>query len=181
MDADWRQEYVLGTGKVLRWIPIPSYAELEVRRRLLEPELEAAKTECFDSWDSQLDPYTQRVVEEEALRLALGNVFDDRMDHQSMAQGRIPISEKRWHFLMHLGNHVQPRYPDQAPLDRPRWIRAHLPPDLVEKVRAEARERWRKTAYLAGIVSFWSRVACAPGSRGARAALARLEKRARGA
>lgn len=196
MAAPYPETFELDDGTVLRWQPIPSYAELLVRRRVLESEQDAVKLLQHEylveiskfNWTQEHTDAARwtRRAEEAQLRekLALDNVIhsihNDMWDHADMRKGRMPASRKRRPFCLRVcetftvdSNAVGWNRRKRA------WIRAHQPPDLVEELRAQARERWRKAAYLLGILSFWARVGCAPGSRGARAAIARLEKRAR--
>lgn len=51
--------------------------------------------------------------------------------------------------------------------------------DEIERTRANARQRLETVVALVGIVSFWRRVAAAPKSKAAKAAIARVSKRAR--
>ena len=49
----------------------------------------------------------------------------------------------------------------------------------IRRTRADARQRLETVVALVGIVSFWRRVAAAPDSKAAKAAIARVAKRAR--
>lgn len=196
MAAPWPEEFQLDNGTVLRWQPIAPYAELEVRERILKAEFFQVKmlhqghlfsTQTCNRARTHTDEArrTKRTEqahrrEKQALDDAIySNVFD-KIDHSSMRAGRMPASEKRRPFSLRICKTLT-AYSDPVERNRRRraWIRAHQPPDVRVELRAKAREQWRKAAYLVGIVSFWVRVACAPGSRGACAAVARVEKRAR--
>lgn len=197
MDTPWTTAaFRPDDGAVPRWTPIPSYAELKARCQILKSESRAAEMlqqqylrdiARFNWVQDQSDEgrRTRRAEqaqhrEKEAIDTVIHSIHNDMWDHADMRKGRMPASGKRRAFCLQMCETFTVDFNAVEWNRRKRaWIRAHLPPDVVEEVRAAARERWRKAAYLLGIVSFWARVACAPGSRGARAAVARVEKRAR--
>ena len=111
----------------------------------------------------------------------LDRIVPDMWDHQSLARGCLPLSSKRKEYSLAICGMSRQAFDRGRWLafDRERWVRDHLPADIRAQQRACALERWRKAAYLLGVLTFWRRVTNAAGSKASCAALARVTKRAR--
>ena len=188
MDSDWDV-----------WVPIPTYAELKVNLALLKSERAeitknrdaAADAFLFTSFANRekaisegrnadqarvLMKQTRAIARmheedhEEELKIVeklTAQTHTDMWDHKSMAEQGRPSSGKRLrHFLSACGS-----FPSWYAA---RWAYEHLPVDVLAERRARALERWRKGAYLLGLLTFWKRVTSAPNSKAARAALDRV-------
>ena len=165
------------------WDPIDPYAELRVRLQVLRPEHKAvlALRDRFDEHRHSTSKFAMdqatvwRRLNEEMnfLDKILQCTCEDMWDHRSLSKLECRhLSRKR-------KAHMRQAIPHADEKERRSWLYARMPPDALAERREKARERWRKAAYLLGILCFWRHVASAPGSKASRAALARLAKRAR--
>jgi len=185
------------------WVPIPPYAELKARLASLQAEHVVICKQHI--WASEELHETRQVAEQavvqgrdreqvEALRsVARSRLFahvkfyddekgqiencmkavrEDMLDHDYMTHEGVPCSPKRMRHFRAMCDPFPVQYATQ-------WAYEHLPSDVRAQRRARALERWRKGAYLLGILTFWTRVTFAPGGEGSRAALDRVSKRAR--
>ena len=175
------------TQVVAPWDPIEPYAELTVRLQVLRSERKAISN-LMAAEEAMLErrayATSNRFLDQAKLwrrlneeRNLLDEVSDkinqDLWDHHSVAKLEfIHLSRKRFAHMMQAIPHANGK-------ERRRWLYARLPPDALAQRREQARERWRKAAYLLGILCFWRPVASGPGSKAARAARARLGKRSR--
>lgn len=186
------------------WVPIPPMAELKVRVKLLDQEhvtinkhklwiYEAIYSNCDTADAAIAQGCDEEQVEEMKLRAnkelrqheenhdtelhhieALTKAArEDMWDHDYMCNHGYPCSAKRKRHFRAMCDPFPRLYAKQ-------WAYDHLPSDVRAERRARALERWRKGAYLLGILTFWTRITCEPGGRGSRAAIERASKRARG-
>lgn len=185
-------------------MPIPPYTELKVNLVLLKAERDtvaALRDQSKDDSDYHRDKMTgadlvltrhankraadyhmkQQQDELEDLETLIHSTHDDMWDHQSLARGCLPLSSKRKEYSLAICGMSRQAFDRGRWLafDRERWVRDHLPADIRAQQRACALERWRKAAYLLGVLTFWRRVTNAAGSKASCAALARVTKRAR--
>lgn len=168
------------TEVVIPWDPIDPYAELTVRLQVLRPERKAI-SDLMDKLDQyrhntsncfldQAKLWRRLNFERNIMDEVIGKTIQAMWDHRSVATLECRyLSRKRFAHMMRAIPHANDK-------ERRRWLYARLPPDALAQRREQARERWRKAAYLLGILCFWRHVASAPGSKAARAALARLGK-----
>ena len=185
------------------WVPIPPYAELKARVAIFEAEhMEVCKwvywaqEEISNNYriahhaiqqgcdkdqiagvriranTALLDHAKAHEAEKERLEKLTGEARQDMWDHVEMAErGRPSSAKRRRHF------HAMC---DPMPIAYTRkWVYEHLPSDVRAERRARALERWRKAAYLLGVLAFWKHATNKDGSKAARAALERVAKRAR--
>lgn len=185
------------------WVPIPPYAELAVRIKIFQAEHmfvckqhywandefvnniriadEAIRQQC-DPKQVKAIKYKANAVlnkhmtahehEKEQLEKLTCATREDMWDHNYMAErGRPSSAKRRRHF--HAMCDPMPRAYAR------KWVYEHLPSDVRAERRARALERWRKAAYLLGVLAFWKHATNKEGSKAARAALERVSKRAR--
>jgi hypothetical protein len=167
---------------VAPWDPIDSYAELTVRLQVLRPErismcnlrekLDPNRYNTSNCFLDQARLWRRLNDDIHGMDAVIHRTNQDLWDHRSVAKLEPPKSRKRF-------SHMMQAIPWADEKERRRWLYARLPPDALAQRREQARERWRKAAYLLGILCFWRHVASVPGSKAARAALARLGKRGR--
>ena len=185
------------------WVPIPPYAELQVRIKLLcaehkfvDTQFYWANTEFVDNIRIADEAIKQRCDPEQvkAIKYKANAVLSKHMEaHELEKKGIMKLieatREEMWdHNLM-----ATKGYPSTAKRRRhfhamcdpmpiayaQKWIYEHLPIDVRAERRARALERWRKAAYLLGVLTFWKHATNKEGSKAARAALERVSKRAR--
>ena len=148
------------------WVPIPPYAELQVRIKLLCAEHKFVDTQFH--WANM----EAHELEKNRLMKLTEATREEMWDHMYMAERGHPCTAKRKrHF--HAMCDFQPRAYAR------KWVYFHLPSDVRAERRARALERWRKAAYLLGVLTFWKHATNKEGSKAARAALERVSKRAR--
>ena len=185
------------------WVPIPPYEELKARVKIFEAEHTVVCKWEYWGWEAHaknLDSANEAIrqgcdskqvtairmkantelrkhiaaheVEKERFVKLTGEARQDMWDHNFMAMRGYPSSGKRkrhFHAMC-----------DPMPLAYTRkWVYEHLPSDVRAERRARALERWRKAAYLLGVLAFWKHATNKEGSKAARAALERVSKRAR--
>ena len=171
------------TEVVAPWDPIDPYAELSVRLQVLRPErasicnlrdkLDQHRAFRADCFLDQARLWRRLNEEMNDLDAILRKTCNEMWDHRCLSNLNCRgLSRQRF-------SHVLQAIPHADEKERRRWLYARMPPDALAKRLEKARERWRKAAYLLGILCFWRHVANAPGSKASRAALARLAKRAR--
>ncbi len=185
------------------WVPIPPYAELELRVKLFQAEHmfvckqyywandefvnniriadEAIKQRCDEKQVKAIKYKANAVLskhmeahelEKDRLEQLTFNTREDMWDHKFMAEQGHPSSAAR-------KRHCHAMCDFQSPEYARKWVYEHLPSDVRAERRARALERWRKAAYLLGVLAFWKHVTNKEGSKAAIAALDRVQKRAR--
>ena len=185
------------------WVPIPPYAELKARLAIFEAEhmvickqhIWASEEMCENrrtaaqaiaqgcdrkQTEALKTAATRRLLahmkfyddEKEQMEYCMKVVREDMWDHDYMTHQGVPCSPKRMRHFRAMCDPFPVQYAKQ-------WAYEHLPSDVRAQRRTRALERWRKGAYLLGILTFWTRATFAPGGEGSRAALERVSKRAR--
>ncbi len=185
------------------WVPIPPYEELKARLAIFQAEhmvickqhiwageemcenrqiaAQAIAQGCDREQTEALQTAARRRLlahmkfyddEKEQMEYCMKAVREDMWDHDYMTHQGFPCSPKRMRHFRAMCDPFPVEYAKK-------WVYEHLPSDVRAQRRARALERWRKGAYLLGILTFWTRATFAPGGEGSRAALERVSKRAR--
>tara|TARA_B100000902_G_scaffold341789_1_gene345418 strand:+ start:272 stop:853 length:582 start_codon:yes stop_codon:yes gene_type:complete len=185
------------------WVPIPPYEELKARVKIFQAEHTVVCKWEYWGWEAHANncdnaekalrqgcnpkqvAETQlmknavlrkhieaHLVEKEQLEKLTFAAREDMWDHNYMAERGHPSSAKR-------KRHWRAHCEFQSAAYTRKWVYEHLPSDVRVQRRARALERWRKAAYLLGILAFWKHATNKDGSKAARAALERVSKRAR--
>ena len=185
------------------WVPIPPYAELQVRIKILQAEHMFVCKQYY--WANDEFVNNIRIADEaiqqkcdpkqaKATKYKANAVLCKHMEAHELEKGRLEkltyaTREDMWdHNYMaergHPSSLKRRRHfhamCDPMPLAYTRkWVYEHLPSDVRAERRARALERWRKAAYLLSVLAFWKHETNKDGSKAARAALERVSKRAR--
>ena len=177
------------------WVPIPPYAELELRVKLFQAEHMFVCKQYY--WASEEYTNNIRIADEaikqrcnkdqvNAARFKANAVLSKHMEAHEREKDRLEeltfaTREDMWDhkFMAEQGHpssaarkrqfHAMCDF--QSPEYARKWVYEHLPSDVRAERRARALERWRKAVYLLSVLEFWKRVTNKPGSRAARAAL----------
>lgn len=164
------------------WVPIPPLSELKTLAEIYHKEHEHACKQYSGAtvmytkntrigneairqgWDAKqvtaLRAKANAVIAKhmeahEAEKDRLDNLIrrtrEDMRDHKHMVELGHPSSVKRARHFHAMCDPFPPEYAKK-------WVYEHLPSDVRAPRRARALERWRKAAYLVGVLGFWKHV-----------------------